>query len=90
MDNWEPCPRCGSKKVKTVGKMFWFLVLLGSGSCLLWLGFIFPLFFVVAIILIFISPLSLLIPKTNQCQDCHHSWVAKKLKQSKEEAPNNS
>ncbi|MGG3987696.1 hypothetical protein [Bacillus smithii] len=78
---WEPCPRCGSNKVRTYGKWFWFLVPFMSGGCLVWLGIIFfPILFI-ALPLILISPLGFLLPKMFQCEDCKYSWKVKKNKE---------
>jgi len=77
---WEPCPKCGSNKVETRGKAFWFFLLLGSGSVLIWIGLFFmPLLFV-SIALIFLSPLAFFMPKVNQCKDCKNSWKVDKKK----------
>jgi len=78
--NWEPCPRCGSNKVKTLGKLWFLLIFLGSGSCLLWVGIIFWPILILAILLILISPLGFFLPKVNQCQDCKYSWKINKDK----------
>jgi len=75
---WEPCPRCGSSSVITRGKWFWFLVLFCSGGCMIWLGLIFVPFLFLAFLLILISPLSFLLPKLNQCQECKFAWKVKK------------
>lgn len=78
--DWEQCPRCESNKVKTLGKAFWFLMLLGSGSVLIWLGIFFtPLFFIGGGMILF-SPVGLFLPKMNQCKDCNHSWKVNKEK----------
>jgi len=74
----EQCPKCESKKITTKGKMFWFLLLLGTGSILIWLGVFFTLFLFIAIAFIVASPLAFLMPKVNQCVDCNHSWLKKK------------
>ena len=78
--HWEPCPKCEGKKVKTNGKLFWFLLFLGSGSVLIWLGFLFPPIWFIAIALIVGSPIGFILPAVNQCQDCKHSWAVKKNK----------
>jgi len=74
----EQCPKCGSKKITTKGKLFWFLLLLGTGSILIWLGVFFTLFLIIAIGFIVASPFAFLMPKVNQCGDCNHSWIKKK------------
>lgn len=72
--HWEPCPRCGSNKVKTLGKIAFFLMAFGSGGCLIWVGFLFWPLWIFAALLILVSPLSFLLPKMNQCEECKHSW----------------
>ena len=74
----EQCPKCESKKITTKGKMFWFLLLLGTGSMLIFVGIFFTLFLFIAIAFIVASPLAFLMPKVNQCVDCNHSWLKKK------------
>lgn len=74
--HWEPCPRCGSNKVTTLGKWATFLVLIGTGSCLFWVGFLFPFIWIFAGLLILVSPVSFFAPKMNQCKDCKKSWKA--------------
>lgn len=75
---WEPCPRCGSNKVKTLGKGTFFLIFFGSGGCLIWIGFIFFPVLILAAILILVSPLAFLLPKVNQCEECKYSWKVNK------------
>ena len=83
-DHWEPCPRCKSNDVKTTGKGFWFLLLLGSGSILFWIGLIIWPLLVVSIAFIILSPFSFLMPKVNQCSECKKSWLVKKNKKKDE------
>jgi hypothetical protein len=79
--HWEPCPRCESKKVTTRGKGFFFLVFLGTGSVLFWVGFLIPFFWIAAAAFLIGSPLAFMLPKVNQCQDCKHSWKVDKKKE---------
>jgi len=67
-----------------MGKAFWFLLPFMSGGCLIWLGFLFFPLFIVAAVLILLSPIGLFLPKMNQCQDCHYTWKVKKQKAIKE------
>lgn len=76
-DNWEPCPRCGSKKVQTRGKAYWIMLPFVSGGCLIWFGFLFWPLFIVAIVLIIASPFGALLPKINQCRECKYTWKVK-------------
>lgn len=71
------CIRCGSKRVETKGKLFFFFVLLGTGSCLLWLGLLFTPILVFAILLMVASPISIIMPPTHQCNDCKKTWTKK-------------
>lgn len=82
-DGWEPCPRCGSKRVEQRGKLFFFFLPLVSGGCLVWLGLLFFPFLIIAALLVLCSPLAFLMPKMNQCKDCKYSWAVKKEKAMK-------
>jgi len=73
---WEPCPRCGSKKVQTIGKLYLFLILIGTGSCLFWVGFLFPPIWIVSGLLVLVSPIAFFQKKVNQCQECNYAWPA--------------
>lgn len=81
--DWEPCPRCGSNKVTTLGKGAMFLIFIGSGGCLIWTGIIFPPMFFIAGALIIASPIGFVLPKMNQCKDCNKSWKAGHAKEYK-------
>jgi HIRAN domain len=51
-----------------------------SAGCMVWLGFLFFPFWILAALLVLVSPFALLLPKVNQCQDCKYTWkVNKKL-----------
>lgn len=75
-EQWEPCPRCNSNRVQTFGKWAAFLIFLGSGSCLIWVGILFPPIWIVAGLLVLGSPLGFFFPKMNYCKDCSKSWKA--------------
>lgn len=70
----EQCPRCGSYKTQRVSKLGIFLILFGSGGCLVWLGFLFPPIWILSGLLILASPLGFIIPKMTICQECNYSW----------------
>ena len=82
--HWERCPRCDSARVNTIGGLAVFLGLVGSGSCLIWVGLIFPPIWLVSGILILASPFSVLFPKMNHCKDCNNTWVVGKAREWKE------
>jgi hypothetical protein len=80
--NWEPCPRCGSNRVQSMGGCF-FAVL---GFCLIgisiWLLIIPPIGIVgilAGIFLMFVAPFMV---KMLQCKDCKKSWRANKKDKS--------
>jgi len=73
-DKWEPCPRCGSKRVQSRGGCFFFVL----GFCLfgisIWLLIIPPVGIagiIVGLLLMVISPFA---KNQLQCQDCKKSW----------------
>jgi len=73
-EKWEPCPRCGSKSVKSTGAAF-FLIL---GFCLIgisiWLLIIPPVGItgiLTGIVLMILSPF---MRGMLQCKECHKSW----------------
>jgi hypothetical protein len=72
--NWEPCPRCESKKVRTISSSFHFLLGLITMSFGLWFLMIPPIGIAgifVGLALMVISPF---LPKRCTCQDCKFSW----------------
>ena len=74
-EKWEPCPRCGSKKVKGMSLLFFILLGLGTLS----FGAIFMLFWpTLGIMLLVVGALFLLISPFSrnilQCEDCSKSW----------------
>lgn len=81
--NWEPCPRCESNRVRELGKLAMFLILMGSGSCLIWVGFLFPPLWIASGLLILASPIAIFIKPFNQCKDCDYVWQAGKGKEQK-------
>jgi len=76
--NWENCPRCGSNSVEVKGKLFFFLILFGTGSVLFWFGLLFSPLMVISISLVIASPISFFFPPVHQCNDCKKSWTPKK------------
>lgn len=71
---WEPCPRCGSKKVESRGGCFFFVL----GFCLLgvsiWLLIIPPVGIVGIILGVVLMGVSPLMRNMLQCEDCKYSW----------------
>ncbi|KZR60402.1 hypothetical protein [Pseudobacillus badius] len=83
---WEPCPRCGGKKVQPrSGCMYSFALLAGSG-CMLWIGiflaaFFLPLGIIVGIgagIGVIFSFVVLFAPRHLFCLDCNNTWKNEK------------
>ena len=71
---FEKCPRCGSAEVQTVGKLGTFLILIGVGSCSLWVGLIFFPFLIIAGLAFLLTPLSFFVPKMTSCKKCNYNW----------------
>ena len=73
-DKWEPCPRCGSNKVKARGGCFFALLGICLASIGIWLLIIPPIgigCIVIGILLVVISPFT----KGNlQCEECDNAW----------------
>lgn len=76
MGKWEPCPRCGSNKVKTVRRY-----LATMGSAFLFIGIWLYIFFLGALVgktFIFLGLFLILIGllKKNflMCEDCNYKW----------------
>ena len=71
---WEPCPRCGSKKVESRGGCFFFVL----GFCLLgisiWLLIIPPVGIIGIILGVVLMGASPLMRNMLQCKDCNKSW----------------
>lgn len=83
-EKWEPCPRCGSNRVKSMGMLFF--VLLGIG--LAGIGILLLLFIPIIGIPMIIAGLALLLvsPFTKgilQCEDCKKSWKYPTTKNAK-------
>ena len=72
--NWEPCPRCGSSRVTAMGKGFWFALLFFGGGVLFWVGLLIWPVMIVALLMIFGSPLAFFIKKSYSCKDCNYNW----------------
>lgn len=78
--NWEPCPRCGSKRVNSQGGCFFFLLGVGITSFSLWLLFI-PIIGVPGIIIgLLLMVASPFMRGGLSCKDCNYSWKKKKEK----------
>lgn len=75
MKKWEPCPRCGSKRVQTASVG----ALVAFGICVACMGvplLIFPYagipLILIGIALAVFAPMA---KSTLLCKDCRHSWV---------------
>ena len=75
-DVWQPCIRCGSRRVRVITR--W--TLFGAGalltSVLLGIGTVFPLAFVFAAVAGVLAVVGLLIPTYLVCLDCGKWWWA--------------
>lgn len=78
--HWEPCPRCGSKRVQVQGRLFWFILLFFTGGFLTLFGLFVPPLLIIGVPTAVISPVGLLIPTINSCRDCKKSWRPNKKK----------
>ena len=78
MDNWSPCPRCGSNRVQKISKWAMVMSLFGAGGCLLWIGIFFPPLWLLVPIILIASFVMMFGKSTWQCQDCKKTWIAKK------------
>lgn len=76
-DNWEPCPRCGSNRVIVIPKWGLFAFFLISGLLFTFAGILIWIIFPVGLGLLFISIITLFIPKNNTCRDCNNVWKQK-------------
>ena len=78
MAKWQPCPRCGSARVRAHG--FWYTLLFGvmMAGCGAWL-LIIPFIGIPAVIMgalmILISPA---MANTLKCEDCRYEWRYRK------------
>lgn len=77
-DKWEPCPRCGSNKVKSrggcffaflgfiiIGTSLWFLLIPYLGILMTIIGVVIGAFFLLT------APFA---KDGLQCEDCNYSW----------------
>ncbi|WP_031517607.1 hypothetical protein [Desulfofalx alkaliphila] len=75
VEMWEPCPRCGSKKVNAQGGCFFFLLGFALLGVSIWLILLVPPVGVAGILLgigfMFASPF---LKNMLQCQDCKKAW----------------
>lgn len=85
-DKWEPCPRCGSNRVKATGILYFILFGLGMlsfGLILLFIPFIGIPMMVIGAGLLVAAPFS---KGILECEDCKKSWryPANSTKQSEQ------
>ncbi|MDD4780345.1 MAG: hypothetical protein PHT02_07055 [Tissierellia bacterium] len=76
-DLWQPCPRCGSKKVTSMGRGFFFLLGLILTSISIWLLIIPPVGIVGIIAGVVFMAISPFMKGILQCKDCKKSWKYK-------------
>lgn len=79
----EQCPRCESYRTQKLSKFGTFLTLIGTGSCSIWIGFLFPPMWILSALLIIASPLGFLVPKMTICKECNYSWKSGEAKEYK-------
>lgn len=73
-NDWEQCPRCESVETQTIGKLGMFLILIGTGSCSLFVGLLFPPIWLLSIVLILGSPVAVFAVKMSMCKKCKYTW----------------
>lgn len=73
-ENWEPCPRCGSKKVEKRGGCFFALIGLSLTGISVFLLIIPPVGILGIIIGIILMFSSIFMKNRLQCQDCKNNW----------------
>lgn len=78
MDNWSPCPRCGSNRVEKLGKWAVSFIFFGGAGIFMFLGFLLPILWIAVPIMFILSVVSLFGKDTWRCKDCNYSWVDKK------------
>lgn len=83
-NDWERCPRCDSARTETMGKFKLFFILIGAGSCSIWLGIIFPPIWIASAVLILGSPVALFAVKMNSCKDCNYHWREGRAEENKQ------
>lgn len=83
-EKWEPCPRCGSNKVKSRGGCFFALVGICMISFGIWLLIIPPVGIGCIVIGFFVLVASPFMKGNLQCEDCDKAW---KYPYKKEETP---
>jgi DNA-directed RNA polymerase subunit RPC12/RpoP len=71
------CPKCGSVRQERLTKTFFFLFLLGGGSCLIWLGLILWPALIAGGAMILLSFATPAFPKSYKCLDCNSGWTEK-------------
>lgn len=79
----EQCPRCGSFQTQEASKFAVFTLLLGTGSCLIWLGFIIAPLWILAAAFIIASPFGFLISRMTVCKNCKYTWKTGKVEEYK-------
>jgi hypothetical protein len=83
MQDWQPCPRCGSKQIKTWD--YWrstiTMIPLALGGCIfLVAGILFWPLWIIAFFLLLLAPLSFvpMFYKIKTCKTCKLMWNPKK------------
>lgn len=80
---YQQCPRCGSKRVITIGKGVMVLLGILIGSFFTWLGLLIPPFLAIGpIFMIGMIVGSFFVKPQLFCQDCRNKWYPDKTKTS--------
>ena len=80
-EKWEPCPRCGSKKVQGRSKWAMAMASFGMAGCLIWVGLLFPLLWILVPVFFLVSVLLCFGKSQWECQDCKFTWEVGKPKE---------
>lgn len=80
MENWTPCPRCGSNRVQKMSKWALSIAFLSSAGCLIWVAFLIPPLWIAVLILILLGIITPLGKSFWQCKDCNYTWDVKENK----------
>lgn len=75
MDDWSPCPRCGSNRVKTLSKIEGFGACLIVSLALLIFGMFFHFLLWGTPIILALAIITLFTKKRYKCKDCEYVWI---------------
>jgi len=78
LDNWSPCPRCGSGNVRRAGMQAVLLTLFCGLGFLLWIGLLLPVIWPVLPLMFIFSLIIFFAKETLQCAECKYTWLFRK------------